>query len=180
VRGLVYPETVTIFDPAEKSYEVPVVGGRVTWRQTGRAGVYRMEARKSEKKGAPQATIRVPPGFVLTPDPEESDPEYRSPDEVKRALGLPGAIIIDSGADLNALVAITRQGRELFGYFIFAALVLILAEVVLANMLGIRMKAPQELLSTVRRNESTSAPGLSLSGTQPKPEEAPAETGVNT
>jgi len=175
----VYPAAVTIFDPTEKSYEVPVVGGRITWRQTGRAGVYRMAAKSPEGKGAQQPTVPVPPGFALTPDPEESTPEYRSPDEVKRALGLPAAIVIDPSADLNALVGITRQGRELFGYFIFAALVMILAEVILANMLGVRMKSPQQLFGPPGRPEPVAEAGLSLRGAEPKPEAAAAETGVN-
>jgi len=172
----VYPAAVTIFDPAEKSCEVPVVGGRITWGQTGRAGVYRMAAKTAEKKGAQQAAgnVPIPPGFALTPDPEESTPEYRSPDEVKRALGLPTAIVIDPSADLNALVSITRQGRELFGYFIFAALLMILAEVFLANMLGVRMKAPQQLFGAPPRPEAVPAQGLSLREAEPRQEEKPA------
>ena len=178
------PAAVSIFDPTEKSYEVPVVGGRVTWRQTGRAGVYRMAAKSAEGKGAQPPTVAIPPGFALTPDPEESAPEYRPPDEVKRALGLPTAIVIDPSADLNAIVGITRQGRELFGYFIFAALVMILAEVILANMLGVRMKSPQQLFGVPGRPEAAPAQGLRLRAAEPTPQPeqqpAPDETRVQT
>jgi len=181
-----YPTAVVVFDPTEKSFEVAVVGGRVTWRQTGRVGVYRMAAKESgaEPKaaagkrdaGAASSLVPVPPGFALTPDPEESMPDYRTADEAKRALGLITAIIVDPGMDLLAAVTITRQGRELFGYFIFAALMAILAEVVVANMLGVRLKTPQNILGGAVQSQSTAAPGFSLRDNKPK--EAPAETGV--
>ncbi|MGD0092804.1 MAG: BatA domain-containing protein [Planctomycetota bacterium] len=175
----VYPAVVTVFDPTEKSFEVPVKGGRIEWKQTGRVGVYRMAAKPAEGKAAQQPTVPVPGGFAVTPDPEESMPEYRPPDDAKRALGLPSALVLDPSADLNTTVGITRQGRELFGYFIFGSLLMILAEVLVANMLGVRMKAPQQqFLAGPGRAATAAVPGLSLQESTPKPEPAPAETGV--
>lgn len=157
-----YPEAVIVYDPTEKSFEVPAASGRVKWQQTGRVGVYRMAAKGSEGKGSQPATVPVPPGFALTPDPEEGTPEYRTPDEVKRALGLPSAVVLDPGADLFATVNITRQGREFFGCFIFAALLVILAEVILANMLGVRLKSAQPLFGPPPQVVAAATPGLSL------------------
>jgi hypothetical protein len=128
----------------------------------------------------------VPPGFALTPDPDESAPEYKTADEAKRALGNLAAIIVDPSADFQATVLVTRQGKELFGYFILAALLVILAEVVIANMLGVRIKSVQPPLTPITPSRGAPAPGLSLSS--PGPEhgrdahatkaEEPAETGV--
>ncbi|MCY3022994.1 MAG: BatA domain-containing protein [Planctomycetota bacterium] len=176
----VYPPAVTIFDPTEKTYEVPVEGGRVTWRQTGRVGVYRMAPKAGDKKTAAPPAFSIPPGFALTPDPDERMQEYRRADEVKAALGLAGALIVDPGMDLLATVNITRQGRELFGYFIFAALLAILAEVILANMLGVRMKTPQAPLVGTAPSRAAPAPGLTLAEPARKPAEAPASSTERT
>jgi hypothetical protein len=181
-----YPAAVTIYDATEKSYEVPVTGGRVTWRQTGRAGVYRMAAKVAEEKGAEKkaaaaAMVPVPPGFVLTPDPDESAPEYKSPDEARRLLALESGAVVDAGADLKATVDLTRQGRELFGYFIFAGLLAILAEVLLANMIGVRMKtAPIIQAVPVRRTEEQygsllGSPATATAEAPPAPVEAEAK-----
>ena len=138
----VMPGAVTLFDPDQKSFAIPVVDGRLSWRDTGRAGIYRLQAAftgsvDGKDKGKPAF---FPGGFAITPDPLESEPEYLSAEEAKRAISLKDATIIPAGTDAAPLIAASRQGRELFGIFLFAALTMVLAEAMLANMLGTRKK----------------------------------------
>jgi len=169
VKGPV-PAAVTLFDPDEKSYEVPLTGGRLTWRDTGRAGIYRLQTKAGANKDAPNPPVAkaspIPPGFAVVPDPDEGDVEYLSGSDVQRALGLKSATIIPTGTDVAAAVATSRQGRELFGTFIFLALMMVLAEAMLANMLGTRAPSNKVKIEAVK-------PAAASSGLNLKPIEIP-------
>jgi hypothetical protein len=153
------PAALTLFDPDEKSYEIPLAGGRLTWRDTGRAGIYRLQPKASSNKEAPAVKSAVPPGFAVVPDPDEGEVDYLSGSDVQRALGVKNATIIPTGTDVSAAIAATRQGRELFGTFIFLALLMVLAEAMLANAIGTR--APAKI--KIEPAKSSAAPsGLNL------------------
>lgn len=158
------PAAITVFDPDEKSYEVPLAGGRLTWRDTGRAGIYRLQTKTSTNtntnKVANTAKSAIPPGFAVVPDPDEGDVEYLASSEVQRALGVKNATIIPTGTDVAAAIATTRQGRELFGTFIFLSLMMVLAEAMLANMLGTR--APSNKVKIEALKSQAAPSGLNL------------------
>ena len=192
IPGGSYPPAVTVFDPTGKSFELPVVGGRINCPQTGRAGVYRLEAKAAEK-GAKAASAVIPPGFAITPDPDESSPQYLPAFEAKGTFGFSSVSVVDPGTDLRELIGETRQGRELFGYFIAFALLAILAEVVLANIIGVRMRNPkdakplgmlQAAAEYFRGKSVKQVPAVAaqvvVPPTTPAPQEAavPEETGV--
>ena len=144
------PAALNLYDPDERLTEIPVENAQMNWRMTGRSGVYRIEPKagdsgagaKGPKQGAGIAGI--PSGFAVTPDPDESLPEYVSTRDALRALSADNAFAVDAGTDLLPLLAQARQGRELFGIFIMAAFFMVLAEALLANMLGTRMKPPSK------------------------------------
>jgi hypothetical protein len=142
------PAAVTIFDPDEKSYDVALEGGRLTWRNTSRAGVYRIQPKAADKAPAPGPAPVVklersviPPGFAVVPDPEESSADYLSSSEaLKKFPVLSGQAVAPDG-DLAPLLNNARQGRELFGLFLVLALLMVLAEAMLANLIGGRVKS---------------------------------------
>ncbi|MFH0939208.1 MAG: BatA and WFA domain-containing protein [Planctomycetota bacterium] len=126
------PSVVTVFDPTGKSFELPVSNGRIHCSQTGRAGVYRLEA-KAAGKGVQVSNAVISPGFAITPDHDESSPQYLSASEAKDMFGFSNITVIEPDTNLRELIGETRHGRELFGHFIAFALLAILAEVMLAN-----------------------------------------------
>ncbi|HEY3320456.1 MAG TPA: BatA domain-containing protein [Planctomycetota bacterium] len=169
------PTVVTVFDPEEKSYEVPMVGGRMAWRDTGRVGIYRMQAKGVAPASAPagrdagttRAVTRagpslIPPGFAVVPDADEGDPSYVPAEEVKKMLGMKFSYVIPAGTDVVSVVGQTRQGRELFGWFIAGSLLMVLAEAMLANAIGTssRQKGPAPAAPVVARVPE--GPGLKL------------------
>ncbi|MBE7463053.1 MAG: BatA domain-containing protein [Planctomycetes bacterium] len=127
------PPVLALHDPKQRRHAVALAESRLVWRATAQAGVYRLEPPEGADGAFPQ-------GFVVTPDPAESGADYLAPDDALAALGFARAQVLGADADLAAVLAQTRSGRELFGALILAALLALLAEAFLANQTGGRRK----------------------------------------
>jgi len=160
------PAAVTVFDPEEKSVEVTIGSGRLTFRSTGGAGVYRISALTPDPaptKGEGRRDAVIPAGFAVVPDPEESAPEYLSAADALKAFPVANGFALAPGAELAPLLSTARQGRELFGLFLLLALLMVLAEAMLANAIGARVRSP--MLATGQKK----GVGADMSGLNLKP-----------
>ena len=71
--------------------------------------------------------------FAVNPDPRESDLSVMTDDALVRAFPRGRAQVLHAGADLARRVREARYGRELWGLFITLALLLLIAESILAR-----------------------------------------------
>jgi hypothetical protein len=139
--GAAAPAVVTLYDPLSKSREVPVRSGRLNWPETDKAGIYRLVAKRNGLPTA-QAKRSDPQGFAIAPDAEESDTERLKAEEASLLIPGPRVLIVSSQEGIVSAISSARQGRDLFGIFVLAALLLLLAETMLANMLGTSSRKP--------------------------------------
>lgn len=118
----------------ELSSELVAEGGatRLTSAPLERPGLYRVL-----RGGALYST------FAVNPSPQESDLSPAPEQALVRAFPPGRAQILHPGADLARRVREARYGRELWVWFVIAALVLLVAEMVLARwgMVGRRLAA---------------------------------------
>jgi len=103
---------------------------RLTTIPLERPGIYRVFERE-----------RLRASFAVNPDPRESD--LASLSEAALIAGFPAgrAKVIRAGEDLAARVREARYGRELWTWFVIAALVLLAAEMVIGRI-GTSQRAP--------------------------------------
>ena len=153
------PPAVTVFDPEEKSVEVPIESGRMTFRGTGQAGVYRIQATRGESAPAAERSP-IPPGFAVVPDSEESTNEYFSASEALKTFPVASGFALSPGEELQPLLSAARQGRELFGLFLLLVLIMVLAEAFLANAIGARVRSPMP--GTKKPGAGSDMSGLNL------------------
>lgn len=106
--------------PAELGTEEGVT--RLTSAPLERAGLYRVL-----QGGATRAT------FAVNPDPRESDLKAADPGAIAAAFPGGRARVLHPGADLARRVREARYGRELWSWFVIAALALLIAETILAR-----------------------------------------------
>lgn len=106
--------------PAELSAEAG--GSRLVSAPLERPGLYRVLL-----GGRPRAV------FAVNPDPRESDLSAPAEAALVRAFPPGRARVLPAGADLARRVREARYGRELWSWFVIAALVLLVAESVLGR-----------------------------------------------
>ena len=159
--------SLTIYDPDGGSHDAILTDGRLMWRETGRAGIYRLSLRdklqerpknvfshstppfqaRENNRGKFTESPSIPSGFSIVPDTDESLADYLTAGDAMRKLASQShgqaVYILASDGDFTSFIESSRQGLEFFGIFIFAALLMVLAEAMLANMLGTPAKKTQ-------------------------------------
>lgn len=130
------PIQLKVFEPNGQTSEQALQDRRLTVRDTGRIGIYRVEPQGAEDAGLPR-------GFAVTPDPAESDPEYLDTAAMQDLLGARVAVCSEEVEPAHLLTE-ARQGKDLFGPLVFLALLALLTEVLIANRIAVRSRSPGE------------------------------------
>ena len=110
-------------------------GHEVASELVAESGVTRLVSAPLERPGLYRVLLAGQPrsAFAVNPDPRESDLAAVPEAALVRAFPPGRALVIHPGADLARRVREARFGRELWSWFVIAALVLLAAETVIAR-----------------------------------------------